>query len=111
MVGASCKVTTPAGLFIVALGLSPAHAQSFVDAPISCGQNSMFTNCTAAFDGWTLRISHNRPDGKNSVAVYRRCFVDPVGIHCAVGEWQSASGNGPLGGRRIGLRNGMPFPD
>jgi hypothetical protein len=111
MIGTREKVGVLAGFFLLVPGLVPVLAQSFVDAPISCGQRSPYKSCTAAFDGWTLTISHKHPEGKHSVATYRRCFIDVIGINCAVGEWRSEGGNGPLGGRSIGLRNGLPFPD
>ena len=111
MIGVRNKTAMLPVLALLAGGMSPAVGQSFNDAPISCGQRSHYKNCTAAFDGWTLTISHRHPEGKDSVAVYRRCAVDAIGIHCAVGEWRSEAGKGPLGGRSIGLRNGLPFPD
>jgi len=111
MVGGRNKAALLAGLALLAGGTSPAVAQGFSDAPISCGQRSHYKNCTAAFDGWTLTISHKHPDGKGSVAVYRRCFVDMIGINCAIGEWRLEASKGPLGARSLGLRNGLPFPD
>jgi hypothetical protein len=110
MVGARRKVSVLAGSILLAAALSPAVGQSFVNAPIACGQRSPYKTCTADFDGWTLRISQRYPEGQDVVAIYRRCTIDIIGIYCARGEWQSGGVNGPLGGYSLGLRDGLPFP-
>jgi hypothetical protein len=110
MVGVRRMASVPAGLILLASGLSPANGQSFVDAPIACSQRLPYKTCTADFDGWTLRISQRYPEGQDVVAVYKRCAVDTLGIHCASGEWRSGGVHGPLGRLSIGLRDGLPFP-
>jgi hypothetical protein len=88
-----------------------ARAQSFNDAPISCGTMVQFKGCTAAFDGQKLLVTYINPDGKKFVAVYKHCVADLIGIRCPEGRWQADDMAGKLGARSIGLRNGLPFPD
>jgi hypothetical protein len=90
---------------------SPAVAQSFADAPIACGALTAFKTCAASFDGWTLRIVYTLSPGRPSVATYRMCEAAAGHINCAGGEWRSGELTGPLGGRTIALRNGLPFPE
>jgi hypothetical protein len=90
---------------------SPAQAQTFGDAPISCGTMVQFKGCTAAFDGQKLLVTYINPDGKKFVAVYKHCVADLIGIRCPEGRWQADDIAGKLGARSIGLRNGLPFPD
>lgn len=96
---------------VIMLGHLPAWAQTFTDAPISCGGSSQYKGCTATFDGQKLLVNYNLPNGKKSVTVYTKCEADVVGLHCAEGIWQSDTGTGKLGPRSIGLRGGLPFPD
>jgi hypothetical protein len=96
---------------LMMLGHLPAWAQTFTDAPISCGGSSQYKGCTATFDGQKLLVNYNHPTGKKSVTVYSKCEIDMIGIHCAEGFWQSEMGNGKIGPSSIGLRGGLPFPD
>jgi hypothetical protein len=96
---------------LMLLGHLPALAQSFTDAPISCGTGSQYKGCTASFDGQKLLMTFNHPRGQKSTAVYSKCATDQMGIHCAEGRWLSDTGVGQLGARSIGLRGGLPFPD
>ncbi len=93
------------------IGIVPALAHSFRDAPISCGKGSQFKGCTASFDGSRLRISYTLSGGGKSVAVYSQCAASSDEIHCMVGRWESEAGGGQLGLRSIGLRNGLPIAD
>jgi hypothetical protein len=96
---------------LMLLGHLPAWAQSFTDAPISCGTGSQYKGCTASFDGQKLLMTYNHARGQKSTAVYSKCATDQMGIHCAEGRWLSDTGVGQLGARSIGLRGGLPFPD
>jgi hypothetical protein len=91
----------------------PAAAQTFqfTDEPIACGMGLPYANCRASFDGWTLSIAYTNPEGRKSLAVYRRCWGMSDLLHCAEGEWRSGNATGPLPGRGIGLRHGKPFPE
>jgi hypothetical protein len=93
--------------------LRPAAAQPalFVDEPIACGMGLPYANCRATFDGWSLSIVYTNPEGRKSLALYRRCWGMHDLLHCAEGEWRSGNATGPLPGRGIGLRNGKPFPE
>jgi hypothetical protein len=97
-------------LIILAAFTSPAAAQTFADAPIACGALTAFKTCTASFDGRTLKVTYVLDPAKPSIAVYRRCAVMDRHINCAEGEWASGALKGPLGGRTIALRDGIPFP-
>jgi hypothetical protein len=93
------------------LAAAPAAAQSFADAPVSCGSLIQYKTCTAAFDGQTLRVTHAPPEGKPTLAIYRHCVATSAMIHCPVGRWESDGASTPLGARSLGLRNGLPFRD
>jgi hypothetical protein len=93
------------------LGILPAWANSFIDAPISCGRGSQYKACVASFDGSRLRIAYTHSGGTKSVAVYSQCAASPDQIHCMTGRWESEIGGGQLGLRSIGLRNGLPISD
>jgi hypothetical protein len=104
--------TLPAVLVALSgLAALSARAQTFGDAPISCGTMVQFKGCTAAFDGQKLLVTYINPDGKKFVAVYKHCVADLIGIRCPEGRWQADDMAGKLGARSIGLRNGLPFPD
>jgi hypothetical protein len=91
------------------LGPGPARAESFENAPISCGSLTQFKGCTATFDGRRLRIDYTHPEGRHAVVIYRKCLASTSEINCIDGEWQAAGGSGPIGSRSLGLRNGLPF--
>ncbi len=96
---------------VAMIGIVPALAHSFRDAPIPCGKGSQFKGCTASYDGSRLRISYTLSGGGKSVAVYSQCAASSEEIHCMVGRWESEVGGGQLGLRSIGLRNGLPITD
>jgi len=91
------------------LAPAAASAQTFAEAPISCGAMVQYKGCTADFDGRTLRVTYTPPEGKPSFAVYTHCTATAQIIHCAVGKWQSEVGSVQLGARSIGLRDNLPF--
>jgi hypothetical protein len=93
------------------LGILPAFAHTFSEAPISCGRSSQYKTCRASFDGTRLRIHYTHASGAKSVAVYSQCAATSDEIHCMVGRWEAESGAGQLGLRSIGLRNGLPIGD
>jgi hypothetical protein len=93
------------------LGILPAFAHSFSEAPISCGRSSQYKTCKASFDGSRLRIHYIHASGAKSVAVYSQCAATSEEVHCMVGRWESEIGGGQLGLRSIGLRNGLPLAD
>ena len=95
----------------VLLPASPCLAQTFTDAPVSCGSMTHYKTCTAAFDGQTLRVTHMPPDGKPSLAVYKHCVATNAMIHCPAGRWVSEGASGPLGARSLGLKDNLPFKD
>ena len=100
--------------FIVVGTFAPASAianPTFKDAPISCGSMIQFRDCTAAFDGQTLRLTYMPSEGRPSHAVYKYCTVTPMIIHCPAGQWQSEMGTLPLGARSLGLKNNKPYSD
>ncbi|MGL4240146.1 MAG: hypothetical protein ACRCTI_03445 [Beijerinckiaceae bacterium] len=90
---------------------TPAASQTFADAPIACGSMVAFKSCKASFDGWTLSIMYVLDPAKPSIATYRQCELVDRHITCAAGEWTSGALKGPLGGRTIALRSGLPFAD
>ena len=96
---------------VLLLAAAPCFAQTFTDAPVSCGSMTHYKTCTAAFDGETLRVTHTPPEGKPSLAVYRHCVSTPSMIHCPAGRWETGGATGPLGARSIGLRDSLPFRD
>jgi hypothetical protein len=102
-------VIAASALCAVSMICLPAASQTFQDAPIPCGTGTPYKSCTASFDGRHLRVHYRHPEGKDSVATYRKCHSGPSEIHCVEGEWSSDSGKGPIGARSIGLRDGLPF--
>lgn len=104
---ARCLAAAAAAL----LSATPCLAQTFADAPVSCGSMTHYKTCTAAFDGRTLRVTHTPPEGKPSLAVYRHCVATPSLIHCPEGRWETEGASGPLGARSLGLRDSRPFKD
>jgi hypothetical protein len=99
-----------AALLLLCLTAQPLLAQTFANAPIACGSATAFKSCKASFDGRMLQITYVFPDERATVAIYRMCTVIEAHINCAAGEWRSGGSSGPLGGRTIALKDGVPFP-
>jgi hypothetical protein len=89
----------------------PAPALAFENAPIACGKGSQYVSCNASFDGARLTIRHKHKEGKDSASVYEGCAVTAAGISCPSGRWRSTIGEGGLGPRSIGLKDGLPFAE